>query len=73
MPGVRRLEGGVQGFRVPDLADQDHVGILAQHVPERGSEGERVAADLPLRDVGLHVAMEELDRILDRDHVARGG
>ena len=55
--------------QVADLADQDDVRVLPQHVPQRRGEGERVGADLALGDVGLHVAVQELDRVLDRDHV----
>ena len=50
--GVGRLERHVQGFHVADLTDQDHVGVLPQHVAQRRAERERVAADLALGDVG---------------------
>ena len=44
-------------------------GILAQHAAQRLAERRRVGADLALVDVAVDVAMQELDRILDRDHV----
>ena len=54
---------------VAHLADQDHVGVLAQHAPERLGEGVRVEADLALVDDRLLVAVQILDRVLDRDDV----
>ncbi len=69
MAGVGRLERRVEGFLVPDFADQDHVGVLPEHVAERGAEREGVAPDFALRDVRHLVPMEELDRVLDGDDV----
>jgi hypothetical protein len=67
--GVRGLERGVQCFDVPDLADQNHIRILSEHMPQRRPEGERIVADLALRDVRLDIAVQELDGVFDRDHV----
>ena len=69
MPGVGGLERGVERLHVADLTDQDDVRVLAEHVAERRGERERVGAHLALRDVGQVVAVEELDRVLDRNHV----
>src|SRR5581483_2173869 len=61
--------GGGDRLEVAHLADEDDVGILAQHVLEGGGEGVRVLADLPLVDHRPLVVVEELDRVLDRHDV----
>ena len=33
--GERGLDRVLRGLLVADLADHDHVGVLAQHVPQR--------------------------------------
>ena len=66
---VRRLERGVERLEVANLADEDDVRILPQHAAQRLREAGGVGADLALVDVAVDVAMEELDRILDRDDV----
>ena len=43
------VERGAHGVRVADLADQDHVGVLAQHVAQRGLVVDGVGPDLALR------------------------
>ena len=73
MAGVRRHQGRAHGLEVADLAHQDDVGVLAQDVLEPVVERAGVEADLALMDDRHPVEMEELDRVLDRDHVARGG
>ena len=71
--GVQRRQHEVTGERglhrdagrldVADLADQDHVGVLAQDRPETVGEGEPgLLVDLDLVDLGEDV----LDRVLDR-------
>ena len=67
--GVGSLERGVQRLEVADLADHDDVGILSEHAAQRLRESGRVGAHLALIDVAVDVTMQELDRILDRDHV----
>ena len=57
---------------VADLADQDHVGRLAQRVLERVLPGLGVHADLALRDHAVLVRVHVLDRVLDGDDVAVG-
>src|SRR2546430_10019302 len=41
VPGVRRLQRGVERLHVTDLADQDHVGRLPQHVAQGRIERQR--------------------------------
>ncbi len=66
--GQRGLDRDDPGLSVADLADQDDVGVLAQDRPQRVGEGEPgLRVRLHLVDVGEPV----LDRILDRDDVAR--
>ena len=67
--GLGRLERGLRGLLVAELADQDHVGVLAQHAPKRLLEGLGVEADLALVDDAALVDVDELDRVLDRDDV----
>ena len=55
------------GLLVADLADHDHVGVLAEHRPQALAEA-HVAAGVDLRLV--HPGHPLLDRILDRHHVA---
>ena len=55
---------------VADLADQDHVGRLAQRVLQRRFPGLGVDADLALRDDAVLVLVHVLDRVLDGDDVA---
>ena len=69
---VAGLGGGDRGrdrLEVAHLAEEDHVGVLAQRGPERVAEARRVGADLALVDDAALVAVQELDRILDRDDV----
>ena len=66
MPGLRGLHRDLRGFRVTDLAEQDHVGILAEDRPERARERQLdLLVDLRL----VHAGDLVLDRILDRDDV----
>ncbi len=70
--------GGGQGrgdrLEVAHLADQDHVGVLAQRGLQGVAEAVRVGAELALVDEALLVPVQELDRVLDRHDVllARG-
>ena len=58
-----------RGLPVAHLADQDHVGVLAQDRPQPEGEGEPGGrVDLGLVDVLERV----LDRVLDGRHVERG-
>ena len=69
MAGLGGLERRLGGLAVAQLADQDHVGVLAQHAPEGLVERLGVDPNLALVDDALLVVVEELDRILDRDDV----
>ena len=60
---------GLDRLLVAHLADQDHVGVLAQHAAQRALERARCPADLALVDDRALVAVQELDRVLDRDDV----
>ena len=69
MSRVRRLERGVERIEVANLAQEDHVRVLPQHAAQRLREATRVGPDLALVDVAVDVAVQELDRVLDRDDV----
>ena len=58
-------------FEVAHLADEDDVGILAQRAAQRVRERRRVDRDLALVDDRLVVAVQVLDRVLDRHDVRR--
>ncbi len=73
MPRLRRRQRGGDRFEVPHLAEQDHVGVLAEGAAQSFGKPARVAADLALVDEALAVAVEELDRILDRQDVRGTG
>ena len=69
---VARLGRGERGrdrLEVAHLADEDHVGVLAQRGAKAFGEGRRVRADLALVDDAALVLVEELDRVLDREDV----
>ena len=58
------------GFLVPDLTDQNHVGVEPHRRPQAGGERH------PGLDVDLHLidlAEPVLHRVLDGEYVARGG
>ena len=56
-PGCRQRRRGV-----PDLADEDRVGVLTDRVPERGLVRVGVDADLPLLHDRELVVVDDLDR-----------
>ena len=62
------LDGDLGRLQVADLADQDHVGVLAQDVAQAGGEGQ---ADLGLHRDLVHALELVLDRVLDGDDLAR--
>ena len=64
MAGERGLDRDLGRLEVTDLADQDHVGILADDVPEPGGEGQ---ADLRLDGDLVDALQLVLDRIFDGD------
>ena len=67
--GLRRAEGRVDGLLVAHLADEDHVGVLAQDAAQGLLEGAGVHAHLALVDDRLLVDVQELHRVLDRHDV----
>ncbi len=77
--GVKRREDQVTGLRggqrggyrleVTHLADEDHVGVLTEHVLQRRGERVRVLPHLTLVHERPLVTVEELDRVLDRHDV----
>ncbi len=62
-------ESGLGGLGVPELADQDHVGVLAESAAQRLRERSGVETDLALVDDAAVVGVDDLDRVLDRDDV----
>ena len=68
-PVSAAVERGLHGLDVAHLADEDDVGVLAQHPLQRGVEVGGVGADLALVDDRRLVGVEDLDRVLDRHDV----
>ncbi len=69
---VARLGGCERRFGrlgVAELADQDHVGVLAQTAAQGLGERGGVEPDLTLVDDAAVVGMDDLDRVFDRDDV----
>jgi hypothetical protein len=67
-PVSEACTGDLRGFKVPDLADHDDVGILAQDRAQCTCKSE---LDLWI-DLGLADTVERIfDRVLDRHHVER--
>ena len=69
---VAGLGGGQRGadrLEVAHLADEDHVGVLAERGAQGLGERRRVGADLALVDDAGAMPVEKLDRILDREDV----
>ena len=58
---------------VGQLADDEHVGVLAQRVAQAALERRGVLPHLALVDDRLAVLVQELDRLLDGEDVARPG
>ena len=71
--GLRGRDRERDGLQVAHLADEDHVGILAQRLAERLRERLRVRRDLALVDQRLLARVDVLDRVLDGDDVAALG
>ncbi len=70
MPGLGKLDRVLHRLAVPNLADHDDVGRLAQCVFERRVPGLRIDADLALCHDAILMRMDVLDGILDRKYVA---
>jgi hypothetical protein len=67
--GLGRGQRGRDRLEVAHLAEEDHVGVLAERGAERLGEARRVDADLALVDDAALVPVHELDRVLDREDV----
>ena len=67
--GLGRGQRGGDRLQVAHLADQDHVGVLAQRRTQTEREVGRIGADLALVDDRALVLVQELDRVLDREDV----
>src|SRR3954451_11821627 len=67
--GLGRGQRGLHRLQVAHLADEDHVRVLAEGRLERLAEALRVGAQLALVDDAALVAVQELDRVLDRHDV----
>ena len=65
---VSAAESAIWAVSESRISDQDDVRVLPQDAPQRSREGS-VGADLTLIYDALVVAMEVLDRVLDRDDV----
>ena len=63
--GLGRGDRGPDRLEVTHLADEDHVGVLAEDVLQGLGEPVRVGADLALVHDAALVAVQELDRVLD--------
>ena len=77
--GEDQVAGLGHGEREPDrlevahLADEQDVGVLAQHAAQGVGEVRGVGADLALVDRRQLVVVDVLDRVLDGDDVAAAG
>jgi hypothetical protein len=67
--GLGGLERRLGRLGIAQLADQDHVRVLAQHAADRGEERLGVEPDLALVDDAAVIGVQDLDRVLDRDDV----
>ena len=67
MPRHGRPDDDPGGFLVPDLANDQHLGVLAEQMPGRDRKGQSAR----LADLGLHDARDHpFGGVFDRDHVA---
>ena len=69
MPGFGRRQRNAHRFVIAHLADDEHVGRLADGAAQRGRKVGRVLTDLDLLDERPLVLMLVFDRILDGDDV----
>ena len=67
--GLGRGQRGRDRLEVAHLADEDDVGVLAERARRASAKSVGVGADLALVDDALLVAVQELDRVLDREDV----
>ena len=69
MARFRGVHGGLEGFDIAQLADQDDVGVLPHRVLERLVPVPGVQADFTLIDISFLVREHEFDGVLDRENV----
>ncbi|MPM25975.1 hypothetical protein SDC9_72476 [bioreactor metagenome] len=62
-------DGRGDGLQVPHFADEDDVGVLAEHPPEGFGEAAGVDAHLALVDDGFLRFVDVFHRVFDGDHV----
>ena len=67
--GLGRGQCGRDRLEVAHLADEDHVGVLAERGAKTFGEARSVDADLALVDDAALVPVHELDGVLDREDV----
>ncbi len=67
--GLGDAQRRLDGLEVAHLADQHDIGVLTQAGPQGVGEAMGVGVELALVDDALLVAVEILDRVLDRDDV----
>ena len=67
--GLGSGQRGGDRLEVAHLADEDHVGVLAERGAQRLGEARGIRPDLALVDDAALVAVQELDRVLDREDV----
>ena len=69
MPRLRRLHGGVDRLRVAHFSNENHVRILPQRGAQSHAETFRVHTNLALCHRTLKVAVQKLQRVLQRHNV----
>ena len=70
-PGLGGGQRQLAGFAIAELADQQHVDVLARRRAQAGGDRRDVQPDLALDDDAAPVLEHDLDRILDGDDVGR--
>ncbi|OQA54072.1 MAG: hypothetical protein BWY42_01738 [Candidatus Omnitrophica bacterium ADurb.Bin277] len=69
MSRFRRGQCHGDGFQIPNLFDDDYIGILAERDTQGVRKGGCVISDLPLADQTVFVLVDILDRVRDHDDV----
>ena len=67
--GLRRGHRHGDGFGITQLADQDHIRVLAHRRPHPFGEARDVRAEFALDDLAVLARVYELDRILEADDI----
>lgn len=67
VPGHRRGQRDLDRIHVAHFADDDHVGTFTQRRAQCVGEARRARIELALRHEAVDVAVQEFDRVLDRD------